>query len=76
MAAKQPWYRVTSRNGYLYVRFKSVPPSWIRIRMRAAGLYYNHSERTWVADDRFTDATISRIIGSPMSEAPTKEVFI
>jgi hypothetical protein len=76
MATKQPWYRITERYGYLYVRFRSIPPESIRKRMKAAGLYFNRSERAWIADDRFTDATISRIIGSPMSEAPTKEVFI
>jgi hypothetical protein len=76
MAAKQPWYRVMERNGYLYVRFRNIPPVYIRNRMKAAGLYFNRTERVWIADDRFNDLTISRIIGTPLSEAPTEEVSI
>lgn len=75
MAAKQPWYRVTSRNGYLYVRFRAIPPVSIRNRMRAAGMFFSRSERAWIADDRFSDVTISRIIGNPLSKAPTEEVY-
>jgi hypothetical protein len=75
MAAKQPWYRVTERNGYRYIRFRNIPPSFIRNRMKAAGLYFNRTERCWIADDRFNDLTISRIIGTPLSEAPTEEVL-
>ena len=74
MATKQPWYRVTLRNGYLYVRFWKVPPAFIRNRMRAAGLFFNRSERAWVADDRFNSLTIARIIGDPMADAPSREV--
>ena len=74
MAAKQPWYRITERNGYLFVRFRAAPPSTIRSRMRAAGMWFSRSERCWIADDRFTPVTIARLISSPLSEAPAKEV--
>jgi len=74
MAAKQPWYSITSRNGYRYVRFRSSPPVFIRNRMRAAGMFYSRTEQAWIADDRFTDETISRLISTPLSEAPSREV--
>lgn len=75
MAAKQPWYRVVVRNGYLYIRFKTAPPSTIRTRMRAAGWYYSVTQHAWIVDDRFNTVTIARIIGDPLSDAPTQEVF-
>jgi hypothetical protein len=42
--------------------------------MRAAGLFFNRSERAWIADDRFNSVTIARIIGDPMADAPSREV--
>ena len=74
MAAKQPWYSITSRNGYLYVYFRSIPPRSIRNRLRAAGIWFSRSEKAWIDDDRFTEVTISRLISSPYSKAPQKEV--
>lgn len=58
-----PDYTISSRFGYLYVRFVSPPGQWIRNRMRAAGMYYSRSENAWLADDRFTPESITRIIG-------------
>jgi len=70
MAAKQPWFSITSRNGYLYVNFRTVPSKSIRDRMRAAGMWFSKSEQAWIADDRFTPETIFELI----CEAVSREV--
>jgi len=58
-----PDYTITEKHGYLYVRFETPPGKWLVNRMRAAGMYYASIDDAWLADDRFTTATIIRIIG-------------
>ncbi len=58
-----PDYTISSRNGYLYVRFQFPPPGYIRTRMRAAGMYFSRSDNVWLADDRMTEIMIIRLIG-------------
>jgi hypothetical protein len=38
-------------------------------------MWFSRSEQAWIADDRFTEVTIARLISTPLSEAPSKEVM-
>ena len=67
-----PDYTISEHRGYFYIRFASKPGTWLRNRMRAAGMYYVRNENVWIADDRFDTNTIIRIIGMNGNSTPTE----